>query len=134
MSQDIRITEVVHVYTCIHFISGSESDVAYQSGNYTVSSDEPFNEINTNGLSVDERRRKRWDLNYHEAAIYLQEGENNDKFYSHPKSQNALPAYLITHNTWFYVLDLCAALLIMALALVEKPAVFKVPVGVSFTY
>ncbi|XP_066986561.1 two pore channel protein 1-like isoform X2 [Macrobrachium rosenbergii] len=72
-----------------------------------------------------------WEMNYHEAAIYLEEGQNNDKFNSHPSDRNALPAYLLTHNHWFYSLDLAAALLLMALAVIEKPAVFTdVPVGV----
>ena len=56
----------------------------------------------------------------------FQEGENNDKFNSHPRDRNALPAYLVTHNLWFYSLDLAAALLLLSLAVIEKPAVFKV--------
>ncbi|XP_068220529.1 two pore channel protein 1-like isoform X2 [Palaemon carinicauda] len=72
-----------------------------------------------------------WEMNYHESAIYLEEGQNNDKFNSHPRDRAALPAYLLTHNHWFYSLDLAAALLLMSLAVIEKPAVFKnVPVGV----
>lgn len=72
-------------------------------------------------------------MNYHEAAIYLEEGLNNDKFDYHPRSRDALPAYLIVHNHWFYALDLFAAFLLLALALVENPAVngFKVHAGVS---
>jgi two pore calcium channel protein 1 len=38
-------------------------------------------------------RRKLWQLNYQEAAIFLQEGSNNDKFKTHPQSYTALPAY-----------------------------------------
>lgn len=34
-------------------------------------------------------------MNYQEAAIYLEEGVNNEKFDTHPKSHKALPAYLI---------------------------------------
>ncbi|XP_063610865.1 two pore channel protein 1-like isoform X1 [Penaeus indicus] len=72
-----------------------------------------------------------WEMNYHEAAIFLEEGENNDKFNSHPRDRSALPAYLVTHNHWFYSLDLAAALLLMSLAVIEQPAVFEgVPVGV----
>ncbi|XP_072043835.1 two pore channel protein 1-like [Amphiura filiformis] len=67
--------------------------------------------------------KKSWELNYKEAAIYLQEGENNLKFDTHPKNQDALPAYILVHNFWFYVMDLCAAILIMTLALFEHPAV-----------
>uniref|UniRef100_A0A8C4QMT8 Two pore segment channel 1 n=1 Tax=Eptatretus burgeri TaxID=7764 RepID=A0A8C4QMT8_EPTBU len=64
-----------------------------------------------------------WNMNYQEAAIYLQEGENNDKFFSHPRTCAALPAYLLVHNTWFYLVELAAALLIIALSLCESPAV-----------
>ncbi|XP_050723156.1 two pore channel protein 1-like isoform X2 [Eriocheir sinensis] len=72
-----------------------------------------------------------WAMNYHEAAIFLEEGENNDKFNSHPRDRAALPAYLVTHNHWFYSLDLFAALLLLSLATIEQPAVFPgVPVGV----
>lgn len=38
---------------------------------------------------------EQWLMNYQEAAIYLEEGENNEKFDTHPKSQSALPAYII---------------------------------------
>uniref|UniRef100_A0A0E9TJB2 Uncharacterized protein n=1 Tax=Anguilla anguilla TaxID=7936 RepID=A0A0E9TJB2_ANGAN len=36
-------------------------------------------------------------MNYQEAAIYLQEGENNDKFFTHPRTQRPwLPTCLPT--------------------------------------
>ncbi|KAL4718638.1 hypothetical protein ACJJTC_014004, partial [Scirpophaga incertulas] len=37
---------------------------------------------------------EHWEMNYHEAAIYLEEGLNNEKFDSHPSSPEELPAYL----------------------------------------
>jgi len=64
-----------------------------------------------------------WQMNYHEAAIFLQEGEDNDKFDSHPSQRKALPAYLLTHSPWFYGLDLLASLILMSLAIVERPAI-----------
>ena len=67
--------------------------------------------------------KKCWELNYKEAAIYLEEGENNLRFDTHPKNQDALPAYILVHNIWFYLLDLFAAVLVMVLALCEEPAV-----------
>ena len=80
--------------------------------------------------------RKLWELNYQEAAIFLQEGENNDKFYTHPRSCNALPAYQIAHHQWFKVLDLIAALGLLLLAVSERPAVpyLTLPVGVSMCF
>ena len=79
--------------------------------------------VNVNHSTSREAQQKQWSLNYHEAAIYIQEGENNDKFTTHPKSQESLPAYLLAHNTLFYLLDLVAALMLLSLALIERPAV-----------
>lgn len=55
--------------------------------------------------------------------IPLQEGEDNDKFDSHPGERAALPAYLLTHSPWFYALDLVASLVLLSLAVAEKPAI-----------
>ncbi|XP_072443460.1 two pore channel protein 1 isoform X2 [Chiloscyllium punctatum] len=64
-----------------------------------------------------------WEMNYQEAAIYLQEGENNDKFFTHPKDQRALAAYLFVHNHVFYVMELISGVLLLILSLCEAPAV-----------
>lgn len=71
---------------------------------------------------------KSWELNYREAAIFLEEGVNNDKLTSHPHCHEALPAYLLVHNKWYYTLDLAASLLLILLAFTEKPAnpIFRV--------
>ncbi|XP_076181278.1 two pore segment channel 1 isoform X1 [Ptiloglossa arizonensis] len=71
-----------------------------------------------------------WEMNYHKAAIFLEEGRNNEKFESHPKHPEDLPAYLLVHNNWYYGLDLLTSLILLALALVEEPAVplFGIPV------
>ncbi|KAH0552146.1 hypothetical protein KQX54_006200 [Cotesia glomerata] len=71
-----------------------------------------------------------WEMNYHEAAIFLEEGQNNEKFDSHPRHPEDLPAYLLVHNNWYYGLDLFTSLLLLALAFVEEPAVsiFQLPV------
>uniref|UniRef100_A0A1B6DU32 EF-hand domain-containing protein n=2 Tax=Clastoptera arizonana TaxID=38151 RepID=A0A1B6DU32_9HEMI len=77
----------------------------------------------------------RWDMNYHEAAIFLEEGENNEKFDSHPRELKTLPAYLLVHNEWYYGLDLITSLILLILALGEDPAVpaFKLPVFIHGT-
>lgn len=62
-------------------------------------------------------------MNYQEAAIYLQEGQNNDKFFTHPKDARALAAYLFVHNHFFYMMELLTALLLLLLSLCESPAV-----------
>ncbi|XP_044763143.1 two pore calcium channel protein 1-like [Coccinella septempunctata] len=76
-----------------------------------------------------------WEMNYHEAAIFLEEGENNEKFDSHPRHPSALPAYLLVHNSWYYGLDLASSLLLLSLALAEKPSIdkLKLPVGIHGT-
>ena len=73
------------------------------------------------GVPVDQVS-KSWEFNYREAAIFLEEGMNNDKLTSHPHCHEALPAYLLVHNKMYYCLDLLAAFLLIALAFTEKPA------------
>ncbi|OTF73866.1 Ion transport protein-like protein, partial [Euroglyphus maynei] len=68
-------------------------------------------------------RKMLWSLNYLEASIYLEEGLNNDKFDHHPHLFTKLPMYLIAHNRFIYALDLFGCLLILSLAMTEKPAV-----------
>ncbi|XP_030074545.1 two pore channel protein 1 isoform X4 [Microcaecilia unicolor] len=67
--------------------------------------------------------QQSWDITYQEAAIYLQEGENNDKFFTHPKNAKALAAYLFVHNHLFYLMELMTSLLLLLLSLCEAPAV-----------
>ncbi|KAM4807521.1 two pore channel protein 1 [Rhinophrynus dorsalis] len=66
---------------------------------------------------------QNWETRYQEAAIYLQEGKNNDKFYTHPRDAKALSAYLFAHNHLFYLLELSTGLLLLLLSLCEAPAV-----------
>ncbi|XP_044164237.1 two pore calcium channel protein 1-like isoform X2 [Acropora millepora] len=56
-----------------------------------------------------------------DAAIYLQEGKNNDRFDTHP-THETIRWYRIVHSSFFYVLDLMVALLLLLLGLTEKPA------------
>ena len=73
-------------------------------------------------------RNQQWETNYKEAAIFLEEGENNDKFSHHPRSRDALPAYLLVHNKWFHVLDLSAALVLLVLGFFEEPTTDRLTV------
>lgn len=72
-----------------------------------------------------------WEMNYHEASIFLEEGENNEKFDSHPHEPEALPAYLLVHNDWYYGMDLATSLVLIVLAFAEYPATppFKMPIA-----
>ena len=72
-----------------------------------------------------------WEANYKEAAIFLEEGENNDKFSHHPRSYDHLPAYLLVHNKWFNFLDLGAALILLCLGFVEEPCLDELHVPVQ---
>ncbi|KAJ7309614.1 hypothetical protein JRQ81_007668 [Phrynocephalus forsythii] len=74
--------------------------------------------------------RHNWEMNYQESAIYLQEGENNDKFFTHPKDAKALAAYLFVHNHVFYMMELTTALLLLLLSLCEAPAVPMLRLGI----
>ncbi|NXG52704.1 TPC1 protein, partial [Psilopogon haemacephalus] len=74
--------------------------------------------------------RHNWEMNYQEAAIYLQEGDNNDKFFTHPKNAKALAAYLFVHNHLFYLMELSTALLLLLLSLCEAPAVPMLRLGI----
>ena len=98
--------------------SAFSDDSCDSSANYT----ELTTNVDTSSLNSNQTNDV-WKMNYNEAAIYLEEGYNNDKFDYHPKSRSSLPAYLVVHNTWFYLLDLFATLLLLSLAFFEKPAV-----------
>ncbi|PKU32986.1 two pore calcium channel protein 1 [Limosa lapponica baueri] len=60
----------------------------------------------------------------------LMEGENNDKFFTHPKNAKALAAYLFAHNHLFYLMELSTALLLLLLSLCEAPAVPMLRLGI----
>uniref|UniRef100_A0AAX7V156 Ion transport domain-containing protein n=1 Tax=Astatotilapia calliptera TaxID=8154 RepID=A0AAX7V156_ASTCA len=57
------------------------------------------------------------------AQFKLSEGENNDKFFTHPRNPKALAAYLFAHNHLFYMMELLTGLLLLMLSLCEAPAV-----------
>lgn len=59
----------------------------------------------------------------HECLFHIQEGENNDKFFTHPRNPKALAAYLFAHNHLFYMMELLTGLLLLMLSLCEAPAV-----------
>lgn len=62
--------------------------------------------------------------------LLAQEGENNDKFFTHPKNAKALAAYLFAHNHLFYLMELSTALLLLLLSLCEAPAVPMLRLGI----
>ena len=94
--------------------------------------------------------RRAWEVNYREAAIFLEEGQNNDKFIHHPRyyllscaknivsttiscrDRDALPAYLLVHSAWFNAIDLATSLVVLGLGFVEdtKSDAVQVPIVV----
>lgn len=119
-------------YTTIWFLD----EVRVQNGQHSSSGDFA-NEIGSRSSlnrDLDETNLEfdHWQMNYHEAAIFLEEGQNNEKFDSHPQHPSALPAYLLVHNSWYYGLDLATSILLLLLALVEEPAVPLFEVGYVF--
>jgi len=70
-----------------------------EAGNYCVSDEYIVTDIGDSAQLV--AQQQRWDLNYREAAIYLQEGENNDKFSAHP-SRQVLAFSCILNPEYFY--------------------------------
>ena len=65
-----------------------------EAGNYCIADEYVVADIDDNARLV--AQQQRWDLNYREAAVYLQEGENNDKFSTHPSRQVFLSC-LVAH-------------------------------------
>ena len=63
---------------------------------------------------------------FQDAAIFLQEGQNNDQFDTHP-SHETMRWYLRAHSTCFYLVDMVASLLLLCLALTERPGNRDVP-------
>ncbi|KAM4746174.1 two pore channel protein 1 isoform 1-T1 [Anableps anableps] len=101
-----------------------EPDCTDGGGNYDIVNNAV---ISTPGVQSNKTQnvslKQSWEMNYQEAAIYLQEGENNDKFFSHPRNPKALAAYLFAHNHLFYLMELVTGLLLLMLSLCEAPAV-----------
>ena len=59
------------------------------------------------------------------AFVALQEGYNNEKleFFTHSRQKLDSTAYIVSHSVWFYAVSLGADLLLLALAIIERPAV-----------
>ena len=105
-------------------LAGS-NDLPYHSGNTGRSNNEEdvFNRELFSSQDSDtppDLTGQTWEINYREAAIFLEEGKNNDKFLHHPRDREALPAYLLVHSRWFNIIDLCVSLVILMLGFVEQ--------------
>ncbi|XP_078193506.1 two pore channel protein 1 isoform X2 [Callithrix jacchus] len=108
---------------------GQEELPRKNGGSYAIH-DSQVPSLSSGGESSPSSPAHNWEMNYQEAAIYLQEGENNDKFFTHPKDAKALAAYLFAHNHLFYLMELATALLLLLLSLCEAPAVPALRLGI----
>ncbi|KAG7163232.1 Two pore calcium channel protein 1-like 1 [Homarus americanus] len=96
-----------HASASTDSVRDGDGDVPNEYGNTSMESDNSeYQELQDQVQTPPICTSNSWEMNYHEAAIFLEEGENNDKFNSHPRDRDALPAYIVTHNHWFYSLDL----------------------------
>ncbi|KYM97934.1 Two pore calcium channel protein 1 [Cyphomyrmex costatus] len=69
-------------------------------------------------------------MNYQEAAIFLEEGINNITFDSHPSCPKDLPTYLLVHNRLYNLVEFSISLVLLSLAFVEEPTMYKVPIWI----
>lgn len=58
------------------------------------------------------------------ASVYVQEGEDNDKFQTHPKEKRSMMAYLLIHNHIAWSLELTSATVLLLITAIEYPSVF----------
>jgi len=104
----------------------SVGDLPNQTGNTGrhETSGPVYKELTAPGqLPSESYSKETWEVNYREAAIFLDEGKNNDKFLHHPRNKEALPAYLMVHSRWFDAIDFMGSFIILILGLFEKPCV-----------
>jgi hypothetical protein len=58
-----------------------------------------------------------------EAALYIQEGEDDAKFYQHPQNKHSKRAYDTLHHYTYRIGHLIISVLLLMLALMEFPTV-----------
>ena len=58
-----------------------------------------------------------------EAALYVREGEDNAKFYHHPRGKWSKMAFKILHHPFYYICHLVVSVLLMLLAFIEDPRI-----------
>ena len=61
--------------------------------------------------------------------LYITEGEKNDVFHNHPKDEDGVTSYYVIHHPAYYTTHLVSTILLMLLAMVEKPSVFAIDEG-----
>jgi len=72
-------------------VTASDHDTVNEVASYYITDEYVVTDIGDSAQL--EARQQRWDLSYREAAIYLQEGENNDKFSAHPSRR----VFILSH-------------------------------------
>ncbi|XP_019852736.1 PREDICTED: two pore calcium channel protein 1-like isoform X2 [Amphimedon queenslandica] len=64
---------------------------------------------------------------YEEAALFAKEGEDNNKFASHPNGKYSKVAYHLVHHPVVYMIDFIASCLLLGLAVIEHPSLIPYP-------
>ena len=59
--------------------------------------------------------------------MFAKEGEDNNKFASHPNGKYSKVAYHLVHHPVVYMIDFIASCLLMALAIIEHPSLISYP-------
>ncbi|XP_064391757.1 two pore channel protein 1-like isoform X2 [Halichondria panicea] len=72
-----------------------------------------------NDVVLDEKDIKK--QQHKDAAVYVREGEDNDKFYQHPRGTWSTRAYQVLHCTVYHVFNLGVCTVLLFLALMEHP-------------
>lgn len=68
---------------------------------------------------------------FKEAAIYLNEGIENEKFINHPSSLYSYYGYIIVHNWAYYFFIPFIAFLLLLLTFIEQPTFVHIPLKVT---
>jgi two pore calcium channel protein 1 len=99
--------------------------------------DNPYQELGSNLTELDRSSNNddQPESEYQDAAIFLEEGLDNDKFNSHPKTKEEYVAFRRCHNKVYYTIELLPPLFLMLMALLEKPATIRgLPIWVCLVF
>lgn len=61
----------------------------------------------------------------------MQEGVENEKLWHHPTDAKSYWAYMVIHHPVYYISEFMTCVLLMLLAILERPTFLDVPVQVS---
>lgn len=98
----------------------TEYTFEYPSKLNCITAHETFEQQHDWPLSL-RQLQQTWRLNYQEAAIYLQEGANNEKHAQHPANHMQMHFYHLVHHPIYKFLDICSAIALICVTAIENP-------------